>query len=188
MEWRIVVGLVATIVPTSVALAQNLPSHEDVCVWPLKDNGQEDTSGLKIVSKEKLAKAILKGNEAWMKLYVDASDRPSEARFAPQWRRIFTDPKFCVGDPGCFAEPIPTPGSPPPPPGTKHPATNRRHYWRWKTCKRRLCRPFKSTRSSGNTTRPPIGKLPPSICSARTSSTLSIALDSTSRPHRKRRC
>jgi len=120
MGWRIVVGLVATIVP-SVALAQNMPSHKEVCVWPKKENGQEDTSGLKIVSKERLAKAILKTDEAWMKLYVDASDRPSEARFAPQWRRIFTDPKFCVGDPGCFGEPLPKPGSPPTPPGTNPP-------------------------------------------------------------------
>jgi hypothetical protein len=83
---------------SSPTFAADFPKHADVCVGG-------------IVSKEKLAKAILKQNDDWLKLYVDANDGPnSDPKYKPQWRRIFTDPQFCVDDPGCERTPIAKPG------------------------------------------------------------------------------
>jgi hypothetical protein len=127
MRRRIAVGLIALTFPTS-ALA-DFPNHEDVCV-PQMRYGSADPSLPKIVSKAKLAKAILKSNPEWTKLYIDASERPSAREYAPQWRRIFTDPQFCKDDdPGCLGPPLVTP-TPPPPPGTKvRPMLRRRGVW-----------------------------------------------------------
>jgi hypothetical protein len=105
MSWRIVIAAVAAIVPVSVAFAQNMPSHDDICVPPIK-YGKPDLTAEKIVSKEKLAKAILKSNDDALKLYVDVSERPSKPKYAPQWRRIFTDPDFCASDTACLGPPL----------------------------------------------------------------------------------
>jgi hypothetical protein len=97
MKSRIVVCLIATIFTSSLTFAADFPKHIDICAGG-------------IVSKEKLAKAILKQNADWLKLYVDANDGPnSDPKYKPQWRRIFTDPKFCIGDPGCEGAPVTKP-------------------------------------------------------------------------------
>jgi hypothetical protein len=98
MKSRIVVCLMVAIFPSSLTFAADFPKHADICIGG-------------IVSKEKLAKAILKQNSDWLKLYVDANDGPnSDPRYKPQWRRIFTDKNFCVNDPGCEGAPIAKPG------------------------------------------------------------------------------
>src|SRR5262249_16082614 len=68
-------------------------------------NETVDGNTVSIVAKEKLAKAILNSNAAWQGLSINADDRASNPKFAPQWRRIFTDPQFCENDPGCLNPP-----------------------------------------------------------------------------------
>jgi hypothetical protein len=121
MKMRIAIGLIIAVGPASLAFAE-YPKHADICVYEKLYNGQT----VFVVSKEKLAKSILKKNDDWMKLYVDAKDQASNPDFAPQWRRIFVDPDFCVNDPGCLGPPLkPADDAPKPPkpvtPGVKPP-------------------------------------------------------------------
>jgi len=88
MRLRLIVGVLTSMLPAFPSFAIDFPNHADICV-----DG--------IVSKEKLAKAILKQNSNWSRLYIDASDAGSE----PKWRRMLTDDKFCVKDPGCLGPP-----------------------------------------------------------------------------------
>jgi hypothetical protein len=118
MGWRIfVAALAAVVLSNSVALGQYLPAHGDVCVPPIGD-GRPGLRSEKIVSKEKLAKLLLKGNDDALKLYVDASERASESKYSPQWRRIFTDPKFCFNDENCVGPPFKPTGPNPKPDNT----------------------------------------------------------------------
>lgn len=88
MNWRLALGLMVGAVPFHAALAQNFPSHDEVCV-----------AG--IVSKEKLAKAYIRLQDNWLNLYIDADAPAIQPQYRPQWRRIFTDPQFCEDNPGC---------------------------------------------------------------------------------------
>jgi hypothetical protein len=91
VKFRIVVALIVTMVPGQLAFAQSFPSQSDIC-----ENG--------IVVKEKLAKAFLKADATWEGLYIDADAPSPDARYRPQWRRIYTDPNFCANNPGCLAK------------------------------------------------------------------------------------
>lgn len=94
MRWRIVACVAGMLAQSSHAKAQN---HEQICV-PLVINGRN----VSIVSKEKLAKAILNQNSDGQILYINADAPASDPRYEPQWRRIFTDPNFCRNNPGCL--------------------------------------------------------------------------------------
>lgn len=89
---RFIVCTAVTLVQSSYALAQN---HEQICVSSVV-NGKN----VSIVSKEKLAKFFLNQNADALKLYVNADTSAGQ----PQWRRIFTDPNFCVNNSGCLAK------------------------------------------------------------------------------------
>jgi len=95
MRWRVVVFVAALLAESSHALAQ---SHEQICI-PATVNGKN----VSIVSKNKLAKAILNQNSDWQALYINADADAGTAQYRPQWRRIFTDPNFCNNNPGCLA-------------------------------------------------------------------------------------
>jgi hypothetical protein len=95
MRWRIVVCVAGTLAQSSYALAQ---SHEQICVAAVV-NGKSAS----IVSKEKLAKAILNQSSDGQALYINADAPASNPEYRPQWRRIFTDPDFCGRNPGCLA-------------------------------------------------------------------------------------
>jgi hypothetical protein len=105
MRWRFIVCVGATLVQSSYALAQN---HQQICV-PSVINGKN----VSIVSKEKLAKAILIQNADAQALYINADAAASNTKYQPQWRRIFTDPDFCPmptltnpmgNNPGCLSK------------------------------------------------------------------------------------
>ena len=91
MRFRIGIALIVIMVAGQSAFAQSFPSQSDIC-----DNG--------IVVKEKLAKAFLKADATWLNLYIDADAPSPDARYRPQWRRIYTDPNFCANNPGCVAK------------------------------------------------------------------------------------
>lgn len=93
-------GVPAWIFSTSLAFAIGFPNHSDICVGG-------------IVSREKLAKAVLKQDPDVSQLYIDASD----AGTLPKWQRIFADKSFCVDDENCLRPSIdvkPKPGQKPP--------------------------------------------------------------------------
>jgi hypothetical protein len=91
MRLRIVVGLIAAIIPVQTALAQDFPNQSEIC-----ENG--------IVVKSKLARKFINANRDWQALYINADAQVSDARYRPLWRGIFTNPNFCVNNPGCIAE------------------------------------------------------------------------------------
>src|SRR6266436_749581 len=90
MRWRIVICIAGALVQSSYALAQ---THEEICV-PSSINGKK----VSIVSKEKLAKAILNQNSDAQALYINADIPASD----PEWLRIYTDSNFCTNNPGCL--------------------------------------------------------------------------------------
>jgi hypothetical protein len=96
MRWRIVACVAGALVQSSYAAAQN---HEQICV-PSVINGRN----VSIISKEKLAKAILNQNSDWQALYINADAPASDPKYQPQWRGIFTDPNFCRNNPGCLSK------------------------------------------------------------------------------------
>jgi hypothetical protein len=96
MWGRFIVCVAAMLVQSSYALAQN---HQQICV-PSVINGKN----VSIVSKEKLAKAILIQNADAQALYINADAQASNTKYQPQWRRIFTDPDFCGNNPGCLSK------------------------------------------------------------------------------------
>jgi hypothetical protein len=85
---RLIICATITLVQGSYALAQN---HQQICVG-------------KIVSKEKLAKALLNQNADAQALYINADAPASYPKYQPQWRRVFTDPNFCSNNPGCLSK------------------------------------------------------------------------------------
>ncbi len=95
MRWFFIVCAAVPLFQSSFALAQN---HEQICV-PSVINGKH----VSIVSKEKLAKAILNQNADAQALYINA-DSPATKPNQPQWRRIFTDPNFCSDNSGCLSK------------------------------------------------------------------------------------
>src|SRR5262245_18024238 len=98
----VVIALAALNLPWSSALAVNFSSHANLCV-----NETLNGKTVSIVAKDKLAKAIVNSNKPWQDLFVNADDHASDAKFAPQWRRILTDPEFCEkDDPGCLGPPV----------------------------------------------------------------------------------
>jgi hypothetical protein len=95
MWWRGIVCVAATIVQSSYALAQNV-KPDDVCV---RVEGQQT----KIVSKQKLALALLTQNSDAMKLYLDVQ-RVGASVPSPEWQSIFTaGPDFCKNNAACLA-------------------------------------------------------------------------------------
>jgi hypothetical protein len=88
---RVVIVLVISLSDISVALA-DFPSHADICV-----DARIKGKTVSVVSKERLAKGFLNQSPDRSKLYINASDVASKPEYAPQWRRIFTDPEFCKG-------------------------------------------------------------------------------------------
>ena len=96
MHWRFVFCVAVLLVQSSHALAQN---HEQICV-PSIIKGRN----VSIISKEKLAKAILNQNPDAQALYINADAPASDPKYEPQWRRIFTDPNFCRDNPGCLSK------------------------------------------------------------------------------------
>jgi hypothetical protein len=96
MRWRFMAFVALALVGGSNALAQN---HEQICVQSLI-NGKH----VSIVSKEKLAKAILNQNADAQALYINADAPATNPKYQPQWRRIFTDPDFCYNNPGCLSK------------------------------------------------------------------------------------
>jgi hypothetical protein len=83
-------------VQSSYALAQN---HQQICV-PSVIHGKN----VSIVSKEKLAKAILNQIADAQVLYINADAPAGNPKYQPQWRRIFADPNFCSNNPGCLSK------------------------------------------------------------------------------------
>jgi hypothetical protein len=96
MRWRFSVCVAVALTQSSYALAQN---HQQICVASVI-NGKS----VSIVSKEKLAKAILNQNTDAQALYINADAPASNPKYQPQWRRIFTDPGFCTNNPGCLSK------------------------------------------------------------------------------------
>jgi hypothetical protein len=96
MWGRLIACVMIASVPSSFALAQ---THQQICV-PAVINGQH----LSIVSKEKLAKAILNQNPNAQTLYINADAPGGDSAYQPQWRRIFTDPHFCSNNAGCLSK------------------------------------------------------------------------------------
>lgn len=95
MRRLIVICVAGALVQSSHALAQN---HEQICI-PALINGKN----VSIVSKEKLAKAILNQSSDGQALYINADAPATNPIYRPQWRRIFTDPNFCDNNPGCLS-------------------------------------------------------------------------------------
>ncbi|CAN5549801.1 hypothetical protein BH11PSE4_BH11PSE4_01000 [soil metagenome] len=99
MKLRFAASTLAWSLSTSLAVAAGFPTHADICI-----DG--------FVLKDKLAKAIINQNPDASKLYIDASDAGTTAK----WQRFFTDDSFCVDDIGC-RRPVPgqtvVPGHPP---------------------------------------------------------------------------
>jgi hypothetical protein len=89
MRWRFFACITIAVVQNSYALAQN---HQQICV-PSIVNGKN----VSIVSKDKLARAILNQNPDAQALYINA-----EVPAANPWRRAFTDSNFCSDNPGCL--------------------------------------------------------------------------------------
>lgn len=96
MRWYFVVSISAAIFQIPCAIAQN---HQQICV-PSIINGRN----VSIVSKEKLAKAILNQNADAQALYINADVPTSNPKYQPQWRRLFTDPAFCSNNAGCLSK------------------------------------------------------------------------------------
>jgi hypothetical protein len=99
MRVGFVIVLTASILRVSSALAVDFPDHHaDICV-------ERTISGknVSIVSKEKLAKFLLKSDDAGSNLYIDVDTVNS--KYAPKWRAIFVDTDFCATAPGCLAQP-----------------------------------------------------------------------------------
>ena len=96
MGYRFIVCVCVALVQSSHVLAQN---HEQICV-PSVINGKN----VSIVSKEKIAKFILNQNAAAQALYINADAPAVDAKYRPQWRRIFTDPNFCDNNPNCSSK------------------------------------------------------------------------------------
>ena len=129
MKIIVAVAFVGSIVaPASLALAANFPSHASIC---LDDKGNKST----IVSKERLAKELLKADAAASRLYIDVDTINPGYKY--KWQAIFTDKGFCASDRACFAPAADGAGSgqnpagggvkpggkPPPPPRTRELAT-----------------------------------------------------------------
>ncbi|KZD25730.1 hypothetical protein [Tardiphaga robiniae] len=89
MKRSLLGGLFVVLATPGIAAAFNFPAPSEIC-----EGG--------VVSKAKLAKAMIIQSPDAKNLFINADDgatRPAE--FKPQWRRIFLDKQFCVGDPGC---------------------------------------------------------------------------------------
>jgi hypothetical protein len=95
MRWRLIICAAITLVQSS-ALAQ---THQQICV-PATVNGK----GVSIVSKDKLAKAIINQSADAQALYINADALATNPNYEPEWRRIFTDPNFCSNNPGCLSK------------------------------------------------------------------------------------
>ncbi len=76
------------------ALAGSLPSHDDICI-----SVQQAGKKIRVVSKERLAKAFLKNNDAASKLYIDVESVNPDV--GPKWRAILIDQHFCDTDAAC---------------------------------------------------------------------------------------
>jgi hypothetical protein len=83
----------------NLAHAANFPKHADICIGG-------------IVSKEKLAKELLKQHAEAVRIYVDTKDGIGGSE---KWRRIFTDQDFCATDAACIGPSLnkPAPGQKP---------------------------------------------------------------------------
>ncbi|MEH2481289.1 hypothetical protein V1282_004646 [Nitrobacteraceae bacterium AZCC 2146] len=89
MKRSLLAGLFVVLTTPCIAAAFNFPAPSEIC---------EDG----VVNKAKLAKGIIILSPDAKNLYISADDGPTRpAEFKPQWRRIFLDDQFCIGDPGC---------------------------------------------------------------------------------------
>src|SRR4051812_19497328 len=99
MKSAIVIGLIGSMVPVSLAFAVDFPDrHAEICV-----DAMINKQKVSVVSKKKLARLVLNSNAAAQTLYVNVDDDEFNPQFGPKWRAIFRDPEFCATSPGCLA-------------------------------------------------------------------------------------
>jgi hypothetical protein len=119
MRKRLAAVLALSVLPTPVVYAADF-DHDELCVYQKGPNGQPNKALPRIVSKKKLALAILSRMDL-KTLAEQADDNPSSPQYGPFWRRIFLDPTFCQNDAACIGPHLPQPGEPKPVPGAKPP-------------------------------------------------------------------